>query len=148
MQANWVRWCFTALLVQGLAACASSGTTREQSAEVAQPTPQKIQLQAQVAENQPDARPQIIEKDLFNISVSPQMIRVNGTPVADVAALGRLLAAYPKPMITLAAHKCLSTAASAEVMNLAQQHTDIAIAFGSYGDYDDDECQPLPAKKR
>lgn len=84
---------------------------------------------------------QTIKKDLFNIRLSPAGIEVNGTKVADVEALEALLAKYPEPAITIATHRCYSGERAAKVMNLAREHTNTPIAFGSFGDYDDPECQ-------
>lgn len=84
---------------------------------------------------------QTVKKDLFNIRLSPAGIEVNGTRVADIKALEALLAKYSKPAITIATHRCYSGERAAKVMNLAREHTNTPIAFGSFGDYDDPECQ-------
>lgn len=84
---------------------------------------------------------QTIKKDLFNIRLSASGIEVNDTKVADIKALERLLAKHSKPAITIATHRCYSGERAAKIMNLARQYTDTPIAFGSFGDYSDPECQ-------
>lgn len=123
-----------------LGACTQSPTRQEQNTDL--PAPQTVRLRAN-----PDApRPPrgiedpTIEKDLFNIEASPKAIKVNGREVAGVPALERLFLKHPNPMITITAHKCLSGAQAAKIMQLAQEHTDTPIAFGSYGEHGDPEC--------
>lgn len=115
------------------------------SAKSSKVEPQKIRIEAP---NQPrlspTAKPEIIEKDLFNIEASPGSIKVNSVPVKDLKALEKILAAYPKPVLTLAAHICMSPPQTTQIMTLAQRYTDSPIAYGSWGDYEDPECQQTP----
>lgn len=132
----------TALLsCLALSACAQSPTRQEQNMDL--PQPQTIRLRANPDAPRPPRGMQdpTIEKDLFNIEASPKAIKVNGREVAGIPALERLFIKHPNPMITIAAHKCLSGAQAAKIMRLAQEHTDTPIPFGSYGELGDPECQ-------
>lgn len=124
-----------------LGACAQTSTRQEPSSEL--PQPQTIRLRENPDAPQPPrgVEDPTVEKDLFNVEASPKAITVNGRRVADIGALERLFAKYSKPMITIAAHKCLSGAEAAKIMRLAQDHTDTPIPFGSYGELDDPECK-------
>jgi hypothetical protein len=106
-----------------------------------QPQPQTIHLRGDASVANPGPADQRLTKSLFNIVISPKAMTVNGTPVKNLAELERLLTQHQRPALTLAAHKCLSTEKAAEVMSLAQRHTDTPIAFGSYGRLDDPECK-------
>lgn len=139
------------LLIVG---CSSQPVERtgQQTDKVAKPAkstrsskvePKKIRIEAPTqTRSSPTSKPQVIEKDLFNIEVSATSLKVNSTPVKDLKALEKILAAYPKPVLTLAAHICMSAAQTTEIMTLAQTYTDSPIAYGSWGDYDDPECNP------
>lgn len=123
-----------------LAACAQ--TPRQPQPAADQPLPQTIRLRADPDAPKPPrgTKDPTIEKDLFNVKLSPKGLEVNGTAVADLDALERLFSAYPKPMITIVAHRCLSGAQVSEVMRLAQEYTETPIPFGSYGNHGDPEC--------
>ncbi len=137
------------LLVAG---CSSQPSDRDnqqtsktiKSAKSARPSkvePQKIQIEApNQGRSSPTSKPQVIEKDLFNIEVTSMSLKVNSTPVKNLKALEKILAAYQKPVLTLAAHICMSAAQTTEIMTLAQSYTDSPIAYGSFGDYEDPEC--------
>ncbi len=103
--------------------------------------PQTIRIEAPTSGRQsPTAKPQIIEKDLFNIKVSSNRLEVNATPIKNLKALEKILGSYDKPVITVAAHICMQASATSEVLTLAQSYTDSPIAFGSWGSYDDADC--------
>lgn len=120
-----------------ISSCASQMGPKEQ------PVAQTIRLPdpKAAASGLPTTLEQTIKKELFNIHLSPQGIKVNGTKLADIKALEAFLAKQSKPVITIATHRCYSSARAAEVMNLARLHTDTPIAFGSFGDFSDPECQ-------
>lgn len=88
----------------------------------------------------PTAKPQLIDKDLFNVKVSSEALEVNDTPIKNLKELEKILGAYDKPVITIAAHICMQASATSEILTLAQSYTDSPIAFGSWGTYDDNEC--------
>lgn len=139
-----------------MAGCSSQPVESESKATVkaAKPTrsarstkvePQKIRIEAPSQSRlSPTAKPEIIEKDLFNIEASPNSIKVNSVPVKNLKALEKILASYPRPVLTLAAHICMSAAQTTEIMSLAQTYTDSPIAYGSWGDYEDPECHQSP----
>lgn len=113
-------------------------------------TPTKEQPQAQsIRLRDPQKAPlgpvttldQTIKKDLFNLRLSPKGIYVNDTQINDIAALETLLKKYSKPVITISTHRCYSSEKAAKVMNLARQHTDTPIVYGSFGEFSDPECQ-------
>ncbi|MBC6905351.1 hypothetical protein DWB84_07760 [Saccharophagus sp. K07] len=112
------------------------------------PEPQSIRLRGDASVTQP-ATAGTIKKDLFNIVVGPDTIKVNGVAFKNIAELDKFLSGYQQPALTVATHKCLSNEKAAEVIGLAQRHTDVPIAFGSYGNYDDPECKTdTKSKKR
>lgn len=103
--------------------------------------PQTIRIDAPTTgRSSPTAKPQFIEKDLFNIKVSSNRLEVNATRIKNLKALEKVLGAYDKPVITVAAHICMQASATSEVLTLAQSYTDSPIAFGSWGSYDDADC--------
>lgn len=106
----------------------------------AQPTPKTIHVRSDASISNPVRGGPPVAKNLFNIVVDPKRIQVNGTPVRDLAALEKLLAAHQQPAITIGTHKCLSREQAVQVISLAQRYTDTPIAFGSFGAYDDPEC--------
>lgn len=103
--------------------------------------PQTIRIEAPTSgRTSPTAKPQLIEKDLFNVKVANNMLEVNGTPIKNLKVLEEILGAYDKPVITVAAHICMQASATSEILTLAQSYTDSPIAFGSWGTYDDNDC--------
>lgn len=126
-----------------ICACSFVGGCTSLAAPKEQPVAQTIRLPNPhaAASGQPTTLDQTIKKDLFNIRLSPKGIKVNGTKVANIKALEELLAKHSKPVITIATHRCYSSARAAEVMNLARLHTATPIAFGSFGELSDPECQ-------
>lgn len=117
-------------------ACAS--TPSEKASE---PQPQSIHLRSDIDSNPGPSGPRLVKKDLFNIVVGPKTLTVNGSPLKNLNALENLLRKYEQPALTVATHRCLSTEKAAEVLSLAQGYTNTPIAFGSYGNIDDPECQ-------
>jgi len=105
-----------------------------------QPEAKTIHVRSDASISNPVRGGPPVAKNLFNILVTPQRIQVNGTPIKDLAALEKLLAAHQQPAITIGTHKCLSPAQATQVITLAQRYTDTPIAFGSYGSFDDAEC--------
>jgi hypothetical protein len=128
MPLRWILLISLSLLAAG---CASK--------KAVEPQPQTIHIRSDAVISGTGVGP-IVTKKLFNIVMDPKRIRVNGTPVKDLAALERLLAAYEKPVLTIGTHKCLSPERTTQLMTLAQRHTDTPIAYGSYGDFNDPEC--------
>lgn len=119
-----------------LIGCASKPATDDQ------PQAQSIRLRAPGAPpGTPVTLDQTIKKALFNIHLSPSGIKVNGTPVANVEALEEFLKQQSKPVITIATHRCYNGEKAARVMNLARVHTETPIAYGSFGEFSDPECQ-------
>jgi hypothetical protein len=105
-----------------------------------QPEAKTIHVRSDASISNPVRGGPPVAKNLFNIVVDPKRIRVNDTPVKDLATLEKLLAEHQQPAITIGTHKCLSSETAAQVITLAQRYTDTPIAFGSYGTYDDPEC--------
>lgn len=105
-----------------------------------QPKPQTIHLRSDASVSNPVTGGPPVAKNLFNIVVSKSEMTVNGAKVRDLPALQKLLAAHKQPAITIAAHKCLEREKAAEILSLAQRHTDTPIAFGSFGKFDDPDC--------
>lgn len=106
-----------------------------------QPQPQTIRLSQEYEIVDSENPQESVEKSLFNIAVSPKNIIVNGVPVSDLNALQKLLAQYDKPVLTISGHRCLDADKAVEIVNIAQNHTDTPIPYGSFGDYDDEECK-------
>lgn len=103
--------------------------------------PQTIRIEAPTSGlTSPTAKPQVLEKDLFNIKVSSKKLEVNATPIKNLKELEKILGAYDKPVITLAAHICMQASDTSEILTLTQSYTDSPIAFGSWGTYDDADC--------
>lgn len=103
--------------------------------------PQTIRIEAPTSgRTSPTAKPQLIEKDLFNVKVANNMLEVNDTPIKNLKALEEILGAYDTPVITVAAHICMQASETSEILTLAQSYTDSPIAFGSWGTYDDADC--------
>lgn len=105
-----------------------------------QPKPKTIHVRSDASVSNPVIDGPLVAKNLFNIVVGKNDIKVNGTRVKDLAAVEKLLAAHQQPAITIATHKCLDNIKGAEVIALAQRYTDTPIAFGSFGSFDDPEC--------
>ena len=85
--------------------------------------------------------PPPVNKNLFQVQATPKKLLVNGTPVKDLNEISQLFARYNKPIITLAIHRCVDANFSKTLLSTAQGLTDIPIAYNSYGEYDDPECQ-------
>lgn len=135
---NYVKPILIALVCvsSSLTGCASQPSTDNQ------PQAQSIRLRAPGAPpGAPATLEQTIKKELFNINLSPSGIKVNGTQVADVKALEEFLMKQSKPVITISTHRCYNSEQAAKVMNLARVHTETPIAYGSFGDFSDPECQ-------
>ena len=124
-----------------LACALVQGCASQKPEPQTQPQPKTIHLRGDASVSNPGPASQRLTKQLFNIVVSPKTITVNDSPIKNLKELERLLVKHQRPALTLATHKCLSTAKAAEVLNLAQRHTDTPIAFGSYGNFDDPECK-------
>ena len=133
-----IKFCALCLALVSTAACAT-----KQPEPVMEPAPQSIRLRdpQKVPPGGVTTIDQTIQKDLFNIRLSNNGISVNGTKVENQAALEALLSKYPKPVITISSHRCYDGEKAAAIMNLAQTYTNTPIAFGSFGDFSDPECQ-------
>lgn len=134
------RTCFTIALPL-LACVLLQGCASNKPEPQNQPKPQTIHLRGDADVANPGAAGQRLTKSLFNIVINPKRITVNDTPVKSLAELEKLLSTHQRPALTIATHKCVSTEKAAEVLSLAQRHTDTPIAFGSYGNLDDPECK-------
>src|SRR5690606_11169007 len=112
------------------------------------PEPQTIRMRGDSSVSKP-AEPGLIKKDLFNIIVGKNTLTVNGVAIKNLTELDKFLSGYQQPALTVATHRCLSNEKAVEVISLAQRHTDVPIAFGSYGSFDDPECKAdSPSRKR
>lgn len=83
----------------------------------------------------------IVEKNFLNIVVSNTQLQVNGVDIKDPGSLTKLLSKAQNPVIVISSHKCLSAPKAAEILSIAQQSTQLPIAFSSYGKYDDPDCK-------
>lgn len=143
-QKSFIRTAAVSLLACALLqGCASpnASTSASKKSDPQTPQPKTIHLRGDASVSNPGLASERLTKPLFNIVVSPKTITVNDAPVKNLDELEKLLVKHQRPALTLATHKCLSTEKAAEVLSLAQRHTDTPIAFGSYGRVDDPECE-------
>jgi hypothetical protein len=138
-----IQFTLSLILCLGLSlnGCANQ-SEKEKEKDRNEPRAQTIRLRdpQKSAENPQKINP-LVKKDLFNILLSPSGITVNGTKLENIKALKKFLSQQSKPVITIVAHRCYNSQDAAAVMSLAQEHTDTPIAYGSFGEFDDPECQ-------
>lgn len=130
---------FTATLTAGCQQTATQPTP---------PPPQKdtppnytVKIRKQDPQNPFSKSGQVVEKNLINIVMDKKEIKVNGVVIQGPAELKKILKKSSAPVITVATHKCLSSQSAAEILTIAQDHTETPIAYSSFGSYDDPQCQ-------
>lgn len=129
----------TVVFIIPLTSCVSNAPKPEPRPDPTQPIPKTIRIKAtELTGGTPGST---IQKDLFNIVITPRQIIINEKPVKNTQALDKILKQYTRPVFTISAHKCAKSEFTAKVMALIQTHTDSPIAYGSYGQYDDAVCK-------
>jgi len=128
-------------LMFAISGCSSQQPTVPQKGKLDEPLMERVRIKNPTPGSQGDNRPTVIEKNLVKIQISPKFIRINESEITDLETLASILKKSGKPVITISSHRCTSTEKAVKVMELAQSYTDIPIAFGSYGNYNDDVCK-------
>ena len=119
-----------------LSACSSTPSKDEDAVKAQQPP--KIKVPAtELTGGVPGS---VIEKPLITIILSPNKILINNKLAKGLPEVKKELAKFYRPAIAIQAHKCVDAKLATEVMNLAQDHTDTPIPFGSFGRFDDKGC--------
>lgn len=113
---------------------------KAQKAKLNEPQPQVVKVKVEDGLKIAN-RPNTKNKNLFNINLSPNSITANNTKLKSKRELESLLSKYQGAIFTLNTHRCVESAYAAEILNLIQSFTTTPIAFGSYGEYTDEECQ-------
>lgn len=105
------------------------------------PPSQTIKIRNPDTSNPTESNDQFVDRKLFNIVINKKSIWVNNGQIESIEALEALLSRNQNAVFTIASHKCTSNDKAAKIMALAQQYTDSPIAYASYGNYHDSECQ-------
>lgn len=83
----------------------------------------------------------VVEKNVATIIANNRAIWINKVRVKDLKELEEKLKQGSSPVISIATHKCLDGATATKIMSIAQDAADTPIAFSSYGELDDEQCQ-------
>lgn len=130
---------FTTMLTAGCQQTATQPTPPQSQKDT--PPNYKVKIRKQDPQNPFGKNGQIVEKNLINIVMDKKEIKVNGVVIHGPEELKKILKKSSAPVITVATHKCLSSQSAAEILTIAQDHTDTPIAYSSFGSYDDPQCQ-------
>lgn len=129
------------LFVAGLFTLSVAGCATTPEAEAPAPVPKTVTMKHSANQNNPKLPPRTVQKNLFQVVVTPAQLVVNGVTIKDQLALAELLAAHNMPLVTMAVHRCVPTAYAKELLNTTQALTNVPIAYSAFGNYTDAQCQ-------